>query len=446
MASSNEFYENPALKMMISSVGKIFSSEVLGNVISPATLSFSLNAMTAGQTDFTTPVAGYIQIAASIIPSLLFGFTIPLLGTVLGGFAEGIWGNNESEKIRLQLQPLEQVGKERRDAIVNYLNATLPDDSEMVENWVKERKLVDGRILTGDQHSGTINYVFTPGETHIFNTISKMIFNPLWSIPTGRIIDKLYLYQVPYEKLTDREKEIFQVHKDAVKESFIYQFNLSQEGMGVPSEYGAYHPKQLEKEVLSEMGLLGTIYRTTLVIYPQEGIPYEVEGEEMWASRWVTPQEGPQYFLSDSDIPPQHYWDDTNHVNPLILELAEISKMEAETIIPEGVTTIDIPGGVTMTDTQFITSLYQNIIRREPDTEGLAYWIDDYVASGRDQEGTLKEFIAGAQYAGETIYSTNLPSTSLMAGFPMWGWLVLGGIGLSLIGGKKSHGKRAKSM
>jgi len=33
-----------------------------------------------------------------------------------------------------------------------------------------------------------------------------------------------------------------------------------------------------------------------------------------------------------------------------------------------------------------------------------------------------------------------------IAGFPMWGWLVLGGIGLSLIGGKKSHGKRAKSM
>ena len=114
---------------------------------------------------------------------------------------------------------------------------------------------------------------------------------------------------------------------------------------------------------------------------------------------------------------------------------------EEEELTPEDVTTTDIQGGAIMTDTQFITSLYQNILRREPDSAGLAYWIDDYVTSGRDQEWTLEEFIAAAQYHGEEIYSTTLPSVSL-AGFPIWGWLVLGGIGLSIIGGKKSHGKR----
>ncbi len=96
---------------------------------------------------------------------------------------------------------------------------------------------------------------------------------------------------------------------------------------------------------------------------------------------------------------------------------------------------------MTTTDTQFVTSLYQNILKREPDSGGLAYWIDDYIASGRDQTSTLQEFIAGAQYAGETIYSTTLPTTleaGLLSEIPTWA-LIAGG-GLLLMGflrGKK---------
>ena len=305
--TEEKFYENPAFQRMTNSLSKIFSSVFLGQTISPAMISSVLSAMTAGQTDFTTPYAGYAQMAVTIIPTLLFGFSIPILGTVIGGFIEGIWGDTSKmrEKIQQQLAPLMKVGKERRDEILVYLNATLPNDSEMVENWVEEHQLVDERILLPlAEHSEIIEYVFTPGETHIYYQIISGKFNPAFTIPTAIAIDKLYLYQMPYNKLTDSEDYNFQGYKESVRDGFIHHFNLRQEGGGPPSEYGRWHPKQLEREVLSEMGLS------------------EVEGEKMWAARLVPSVEGIEMWWGD--LPPQYYWDDSTSINPLNLELIKI--------------------------------------------------------------------------------------------------------------------------
>jgi len=280
---------------------------------------------------------------------------------------------------------------------------------------------------------------WVPTTQKLLPTISKGITEALESSKVGPVTDDLFAKLSPYLPVleyfavmyhaADNGWLVFEGEQIAV-EGWYETTKFKEQWGGWEIELGK--PLAIMENVRDYLEKNGIFYPRPLQIATELQ-----EGWTKWKIRVGYEGQGTRYSIGSDFYP------DLTIRRPTLIQY--IIQLGQQAVVQPSTTLIStstgIQGGTTITDTQFITSLYQNVLRREPDSEGLAYWVDDYVTSGRDQEWTLEEFIAAAQYHGEEIYSTTLPSVSL-AGFPIWGWLVLGGIGLSIIGGKKSHGKR----
>jgi len=102
----------------------------------------------------------------------------------------------------------------------------------------------------------------------------------------------------------------------------------------------------------------------------------------------------------------------------------------------------------TSDDYAFITSLYRDLLGRDPDEEGLEYWAYWYIGSGRNKNLTKKEFtnaaIGAGEITGKIIPNGGIPA--MIAGFDLGSnWPILGIIGAgALMMFKKEPGSKHK--
>jgi hypothetical protein len=237
---------NPVIMKGIADISRIANSAITGVEISRSIIPGSLNLMTLGQTDFTSPYAGYVQAVGSLTG-------IPLLGTVLGGFTEALTGTDRHLKeLRKIAKPFYDQGHERFLDILDHLKLKLPitnEEREKVKIFCEGKKLV-----LSNHHDG--DYVFTYGEKYLLDLAGQATH---MHFQIAQLMDAHYLHGYSYEQFTPHEKDIWERLKEEIFFDLLAPF--LQEGGGTPSMRGVFRPYELEVEV-SKLHGVGAIAAT----------------------------------------------------------------------------------------------------------------------------------------------------------------------------------------
>ncbi len=148
-----------------------------------------INAMTASQSDWTNPYSGWVE---SIINFTSIFTGIPLLGTVLGGFLEGILGTEPPEEIdpdvltKIGWQDLNMIPPEVRRFGREWKDHYKSSSSEYI---YFENQMSQGKILAA-AYKKTLFYqaVFAPAMARFYSAHSMILAetyqgNPFYDIP-----------------------------------------------------------------------------------------------------------------------------------------------------------------------------------------------------------------------------------------------------------------------
>jgi hypothetical protein len=139
------------------------------------------------------------------------------------------------------------------------------------------------------------------------------------------------------------------------------------------------------------------------------------------------------YFLRIPDYGGLNYWIGQARAGSSLETISDAFATSAEFVSRYG----------SLSNSQFVTLVYQNVLGRAPDAAGLAYWAGR-LATGLTRGQMMAQFSESAEYAaviGSEVYVTMIYSGMLrrapdQAGFDFWvGYLDKGNTGAALING-----------